>query len=68
MAAAMKKKGVGLFAPKKLSDALAKVCGVKTAPRTEAPDASGAKLFFFRGKRVFKRFQLKRSSYIVLDV
>ena len=35
MAAAMKKKGVGIFAPKKLSDALAKVCGVKTAPRTE---------------------------------
>ena len=35
MAAAMKKKGVGIFAPKKLSDALAAVCGVKTAPRTE---------------------------------
>merc|ERR1712010_23047 len=35
LAAAMKKKGVGIFAPKKLSDALAKVCGVKTAPRTE---------------------------------
>merc|ERR1712025_15374 len=35
MAAAMKKKGVGIFAPKKLSDALAKVCGGKTMPRTE---------------------------------
>merc|ERR1711869_62956 len=35
MAAAMKKKGVGIFAPKKHSDALAAVCGVKTAPRTE---------------------------------
>merc|ERR1719281_2102056 len=35
MTAAMKKKGVGIFAPKKLSDALAAVCGVKTASRTE---------------------------------
>merc|ERR1711998_363630 len=35
MAAAMKKKGVGLFAPKKLSDALAKICGAKTLARTE---------------------------------
>merc|ERR1711869_169901 len=35
MAAAMKKKGVGIFAPKKLSDALAKICGGKTMPRTE---------------------------------
>merc|ERR1712110_721723 len=34
-AAMMKKKGVGIFAPKKLSDALAAVCGAKTAPRTE---------------------------------
>merc|ERR1712216_1119305 len=34
-AAAMKKKGVGIFAPKKLSDALAAVCGAKTLPRTE---------------------------------
>merc|ERR1719163_657326 len=34
-AAAMKKKGVGLFAPKKLSDALAAICGAKTLPRTE---------------------------------
>merc|ERR1712094_44717 len=34
-AAAMKKKGVGLFAPKKLSDALAAVCGGKSMPRTE---------------------------------
>merc|ERR1719498_738040 len=31
----MKKKGVGLFAPKKLSEALAAICGKKTAPRTE---------------------------------
>merc|ERR1711967_37692 len=35
MAAAMKKKGVGIFAPKKLSDALAAICGGKTMPRTE---------------------------------
>merc|ERR1712185_650927 len=35
MAAAMKKKGVGIFAPKKLSDALAGICGAKTLPRTE---------------------------------
>merc|ERR1719163_1718270 len=34
-AATMKKKGVGLFAPKKLSDALAAICGAKTLPRTE---------------------------------
>merc|ERR1712134_111462 len=34
-AAAMKKAGKGIFAPKKLSDALAKVCGAKTLPRTE---------------------------------
>merc|ERR1712093_368358 len=34
-ALAMKKKGVGIFAPKKLSDALAKICGAKTLPRTE---------------------------------
>merc|ERR1712139_734321 len=34
-AAAMKKKGVGIFAPKKLSDELAAVCGGKTMPRTE---------------------------------
>merc|ERR1719335_1637828 len=31
----VKKKGVGIFAPKKLSDALAKICGAKTLPRTE---------------------------------
>merc|ERR1719487_705583 len=37
----MKKKGVGIFAPKKLSDALAKVCGVKTAPRTEVTKKNG---------------------------
>merc|ERR1711998_205807 len=35
MAAAMKKKGMGIFAPKKLSDALAAICGAKTLPRTE---------------------------------
>merc|ERR1739845_55604 len=35
MAAAMKKAGKGIFAPKKLSDALAKICGGKTMPRTE---------------------------------
>merc|ERR1712182_63372 len=33
--AAMKKKGIGIFAPKKLSDALAAICGAKTLPRTE---------------------------------
>merc|ERR1711998_357177 len=33
--AAMKKKGVGIFAPKKLSDALAAICGAKSLPRTE---------------------------------
>ena len=35
IAAAMKKKGVGLFAPKTLSPALAAVCGGKSMPRTE---------------------------------
>merc|ERR1712093_51366 len=35
MALAQKKKGVGLFAPKKLSDALAAICGAKTLPTTE---------------------------------
>merc|ERR1711924_482681 len=35
MAAAMKKAGKGIFAPKKLSDALAAICGGKTMPRTE---------------------------------
>merc|ERR1712224_1016460 len=34
-AAAMKKKGMGIFAPKKLSDALAAICCGKTMPRTE---------------------------------
>merc|ERR1712216_806722 len=34
-AMAMKKAGKGIFAPKKLSDALAKICGGKTMPRTE---------------------------------
>merc|ERR1712124_17868 len=33
--AAMKKKGVGIFAPKTLSPALAEVCGGKVMPRTE---------------------------------
>merc|ERR1719240_104607 len=33
--AAMKKKGIGIFAPKTLSDALAAICGTKKAPRTE---------------------------------
>merc|ERR1739848_88574 len=32
---AMKKAGKGIFAPKKLSDALAALCGAKTLPRTE---------------------------------
>merc|ERR1712230_220896 len=35
VAAAMKKKGVGLFAPKTLSPALAAICGGKVMPRTE---------------------------------
>merc|ERR1712224_1169383 len=35
MALAMKKKGVGIFAPKKLSESLAAICGGKTMPRTE---------------------------------
>merc|ERR1719389_1152077 len=34
-ALAMKKAGKGLFAPKKLSDALATIVGKKSAPRTE---------------------------------
>merc|ERR1719443_693473 len=34
-ALAMKKAGKGIFAPKKLSEALAAVCGKKVAPRTE---------------------------------
>merc|ERR1711959_297780 len=34
-AAAMKKKGLGIFAPKKLSDALGAICGAKVLPRTE---------------------------------
>merc|ERR1719159_601218 len=33
--AGMKKAGKGIFAPKKLSDAMAKICGAKTLPRTE---------------------------------
>merc|ERR1712146_450789 len=34
-AMAQKKAGKGLFAPKKLSEDLAAICGKKTAPRTE---------------------------------
>merc|ERR1711937_918539 len=34
-ALAMKKKGVGIFAPKTLSPALAAICGGKSMPRTE---------------------------------
>merc|ERR1711988_353331 len=33
--AAMKKKGIGIFAPKTLSPALAGICGAKSLPRTE---------------------------------
>merc|ERR1712188_198864 len=35
VAAAMKKSGKGLFAPKSLSAELAAICGGKTMPRTE---------------------------------
>ena len=35
IAADIKKKGVGLSAPKTLSPALAAICGGKTMPRTE---------------------------------
>merc|ERR1719388_622326 len=35
LAAAMKKKGLGIFAPKSLSAELAAICGGKTMPRTE---------------------------------
>merc|ERR1712185_513268 len=35
MAAAMKKKGLGIFAPKALSDSLAAICGGKKMARTE---------------------------------
>merc|ERR1712216_801084 len=41
MAAAMKKAGKGIFAPKKLSDSLAAVCGAKTLPRTEDTKKDG---------------------------
>merc|ERR1711937_230009 len=34
-AAAMKKAGKGIFAPKALSPALQAICGAKTLPRTE---------------------------------
>merc|ERR1719218_143910 len=33
--AAMKKAGIGIFAPKTLSPALAEICGGKSMPRTE---------------------------------
>merc|ERR1712185_850608 len=35
LASAMKKKGIGIFAPKTLSPALAAICGGKSMPRTE---------------------------------
>ena len=35
LVAAMKKAKKGIFAPKKLSDALAAICGAKTLARTE---------------------------------
>ena len=38
-ALAMKKAKKGIFAPKKLSDALAAICGAKTLPRTEVTKA-----------------------------
>merc|ERR1712100_449565 len=34
-ALAMKKAGLGIFAPKKLSESLSAICGAKTLPRTE---------------------------------
>merc|ERR1711934_595265 len=37
--AAMKKAKKGIFAPKKLSDALAAICGAKTLARTEVTKA-----------------------------
>merc|ERR1712093_611240 len=39
MAAAMKKKGVGIFAPKTLSSSLAAICGKNKMPRTEVTKA-----------------------------
>merc|ERR1719335_1969979 len=39
MALAMKKAGKGIFAPKKLSEALAAICGKKVMPRTEVTKA-----------------------------
>ena len=38
-AAAMKKAGKGIFAPKTLSPALAAICGKKVLPRTEVSAA-----------------------------
>merc|ERR1711904_461097 len=38
-AAAMKKAKKGIFAPKKLSDAMAAICGAKTLARTEVTKA-----------------------------
>ena len=35
----MKKAGKGIFAPKKLSEALAAICGKKVMPRTEVTKA-----------------------------
>ena len=57
MAAAMKKAGKGIFAPKKLSDALAAVCGAKTLPRTEVTKKVPASLMTERAcsKRVAER-------------
>ena len=54
MAAAMKKAGKGIFAPKKLSDSLAAVCGAKTLPRTEVTKKVPASLMTERAcsKRV----------------
>ena len=54
MAAAMKKAKKGIFAPKKLSDALAAVCGAKTLPRTEVTKKVPASLMTERAcsKRV----------------
>ena len=34
----------GIFAPKKLSDAMAKICGAKTLPRTEVTKKASEQL------------------------
>ena len=69
MAAAMKKAGKGIFAPKKLSDALAAVCGAKTLPRTEVTKKVPASLMTERAcsKRVaesshYRMMNQRRSS------